>query len=117
MAGEYTINIEKGSDTQDVSLTITNDDGSPVSLNGYTAAMQIRKKPGGDILDTLTTENTRITIVEETGIWTVTLKFPSTVSNEYSFNNASYDFELIDAASLVDRVLQGSVFIEYNITV
>jgi len=115
MTNKYDINIEKGSDTQDVFFSIT-DDGVPVDLTGYTARMQIREKPGSTILDELTTDNGRITIIEDTGVWTVTLKFPSATTDEYSFCSASYDVELIDASLLVDRVLQGKVTTDRNIT-
>ena len=116
MAGKYDISIEQGSDTQDISFTITDDEGEPADLTGYTAAMQIRKRSGGDILDTLTTENDRITIVEDSGVWTTTLKFPAVISAAYTFAKAAYDLELISNSDLVERLLEGSVSIDANIT-
>jgi hypothetical protein len=49
-SGHHNINIESGSQF-DITLTITNDDGTDYSLTGYTPDMQIRDKDSTLVID------------------------------------------------------------------
>lgn len=58
-AGTHTIVIDQGS-TFSMALMVTDDDGIPYDLSGYTSKMQIRTAPADDngtILATCTTSN------------------------------------------------------------
>ena len=118
--GSYDICIVQGSDTNDVELFLTEDDGSPIDLSTATARMQIRlSKSSKVVYDELTTENGRISVesfVEEgETFWKVVLKFPNGVTSNYSWLNGVYDLELV-LGGLVDRVIEGSVVVNDEVT-
>jgi hypothetical protein len=86
--------------------------GSPalaVNLTGCTARMQIRKSVNDrTILDTLTTENSRLQIHEPlNGKFKITI--PANTSTAYSFTSAVYDLELIFTDGTVTRVIEGCI--------
>ena len=91
MTPEYNITIKQNSDFNDITITPKEDDGSVVDLSGYTAKMQVRNRIDGTELDSLTTENDRITILEVDDFWDVTLKFPAVTSLAYEFTSGVYD--------------------------
>lgn len=100
--GKFDIEIVQGSETNDIEIVPKQDDGSPISLSGYTAEMQIRPTVDSDtILDTLTTDNDRIDIstFEKDGstYYKVTIKFPADDTSDYDFKRGVYDLELIDS--------------------
>jgi len=120
MVGVYDITIIQGSDNCDVSVVPTEDDDSPISLNGFTARMQIRDcVDSSTILDTLTTANSRITItsyVEDAEtFWRVKLLFPSAITSAYTWENGVYDLELVQGTN-VFRYLEGQVTVNKEVT-
>ena len=110
--GKYDLCIVQGADINDITIIPKNDDGTAIILTGFTASLQIRPNVTSNVLlDSLTTENTRITIEENIdGFWEVTVKFPSSVTAKYSFKEATYNLELYHG-TLVDRYLQGKVYV------
>ncbi len=111
--GKYDINIVQGADINDLTIIPKESDGTAIDLTGFTARLQIRPDARSKtILDTLTTENDRITILENVdNFWEITIKFPSSVTSKYSFKSATYNLEVIHG-TLVDRYLQGVVNID-----
>ena len=78
-----------------------------VNLTGCTARMQIRKAVNDEVvLDTLTTENSKLVIHEPlNGKFKIVI--PADVSSAYLFTSAVYDLELIFLDGTVTRVIQG----------
>ena len=78
-----------------------------VNLTGCTARMQIRKAVNDTtILDTLTTENSKIVIHDPVaGKFKITI--PANVSSAYTFTSAVYDLELVFTDLTVTRVIEG----------
>jgi hypothetical protein len=78
-----------------------------VNLTGCTARMQIRKSVNDTtVLDTLTTENSKLVIHEPlNGKFKIVI--PASVSTAYTFTSAVYDLELVFLDSTVIRVIEG----------
>jgi hypothetical protein len=116
MVGEYNFTITQGSDDQNVVIYI-----SDLDLTDYTAGMMIKpSKKTKSKYDHLTTENSRITIVYNAGLekWVVTLKFPSSVTSNYCWEEGVWDLELYsnDTPPNVIRLLEGKVSINKEVT-
>ena len=78
-----------------------------VNLTGCTARMQIRKAVNDTtVLDTLTTENSRLEIHEAlNGKFKIII--PAGTSSAYTFTSAVYDLEIIFTDNTVVRVIEG----------
>ena len=118
--GVYNIEIIQGSDTNDVAIIPTYKK-EPISLEGFTARMEIRsEKDSSEVLDELTTENSRIEInsyVENSKTyWRLVLKFPNSTTTAYEFKRGVYDLEVVDSDSKVDRWIEGAVFVNKEVT-
>lgn len=78
-----------------------------VNLTGCTARMQVRKSINDStILDSLTTENSRIIITEPLN-GKFLIKVPAATSTAYTFNGALYDIEIVFPDLTVVRVIEG----------
>jgi hypothetical protein len=85
----------------------TGDPAVAVNLTGCTARMQIRKSVNdSNILDTLTTENSKIVIHEPlNGKFKIVI--PAIVSSAYTFTSAVYDLEIVFVDGTVTRIIEG----------
>lgn len=101
------LEIYKGSTFVKIIQWKTGVPSNAVNLTGCTARMQIRKSVNdATVLDTLTTENSKIQIHEPlNGKFKITI--PATVSTAYTFTSAVYDLEIIFADQTVTRVIEG----------
>ena len=80
-----------------------------VNLTGCTARMQIRKAVNDvAIMDTLTTENGKLSIHEPLEGKFKIIIAPD-VSNKYTFTSGVYDLEIVFSDNGVVRIIQGSV--------
>lgn len=111
---EYDICIVQGSEENDVVSILKEDDGTAISLLNYTAVCRLQDSITGETVDTLTTENSRITIEEVNGFWQVTFKFPHAVTTLYDFSECVYQSELISETKPY-RYLQGRVYLNREI--
>jgi len=118
-AGKFNFVIEQGTDLN-IPVVMKNDDKSPFDLDGYTARMKIKSAIGGTTLDDLTTANTRIVIESFTYLgltyWRIILKFPSSVTTPFTFDTGVYDLELVSPASVVTRLIEGTVTLSKEVT-
>ena len=113
MANVYDIVVDQGSDKQ-LPLTFKDSDGNLLDLNGYTAAMQVRKTvEAAEAADELTTENERIKVDASAG--TVTLLFPHAVTSAMAAGRYVYDLELI-TEDTVTRVMEGAFILRREVT-
>lgn len=115
------LTIYQGSDTNDVSFRPDEIDTTLTDLTDYTAQMQIRPYVYSDVIyDDLTTTESRITIeqvtVEEETYWQVTIHFPNAVTTLYDFVTGVYDLELISTTDEITRILQGTVYVNREVT-
>lgn len=111
--GPATLNIvlRKGATFNKVFTYKTEDPDTgvrtPVNLTGFTARMQVRLTPttGGSPLVSLTTENGGITLGGTAG--TITPLITAVDSAAYTFEEGTYDLELVSAGGIVTSLFGG----------
>ena len=92
MAAKHDLKIDQGTDT--AIKFVLKKDTLPLDLAGYKAAMQLRYAAYSDeAIDTLTTENGRLTI--EPGEGKITAVFPHEITESYEPGYLVYDLSLI----------------------
>jgi len=106
-AGKYDITIEQGA-TLTVNLSYKDSAGDVVDLSSsYTSRMKIRESTGGTIIaSTESGDSPKNTLSIALAANTAAL----------DFDNAVYDLELV-AGVVVDRIIEGRVFLSKEITV
>jgi hypothetical protein len=114
-AASHDILIEKGATFQ-LSLLWKDGAGSPITLVGYTARMQVRQKH--DSIDPaaldLTTENGGITLGGAAG--TINVIAAATATDDITFKRGVYDLELVSGAGIVTRLIEGFVTVTPEVT-
>jgi tRNA A37 methylthiotransferase MiaB len=101
------LTIYKGSTYSKIIQWKTGTPALPVNLSGCTARMQIRKRvTDTEILDTLTTENSKLQIYDAVN-GRFKISIPANVSSAYNFNTAVYDLEIVFPDTTVVRVIEG----------
>src|SRR5215472_1882823 len=110
---EYTICCQQYAS---FSLLITwlDENGSPVDLSGYSAAMQVRFALGGYLLIELTNSNGMITLGGTAG--TVLLIISAAKTTLFAPGAYHYDILLTSAGGVATRLLEGSFYVEAGIT-
>ena len=108
MATKANLKIEQGTDYV-TSVNLTDDDGNPISLSGYTGAGQIRK-----YYTSTTAVDFSVSIEANTGV--VTLVLTSGQTNAMEAGRYVYDVELTDSGNTISRVLEGIVTITPGVT-
>lgn len=112
-AGIYDIVADQGATFQRV-LTWKDSNGAAVNLTGYSARMQVRRRPSdGEPLVSLTTQNGRITLGGAAG--TITLDCPA---SEMDFVDGDwvYDLELESGSGVVTRLVMGRFLLRAEVT-
>lgn len=112
-AGIYNLEILQG-ETFEKRITWKDQSGNVVDLSGYSAKMQIRnsKSQTAPLIVELSTTNGKIVIVDNVII--ITIAASETAS--MNFTIGYYDLELTKA-SVVKRLLQGSVTLDVGVTI
>ena len=101
------LDVYKGSTFVKIIQWKTGTPATAVNLTGCTARMQIRKAVNDTaILDTLTTENSKIIIHEPlNGKFKIVIS--AATSTGYTFTSAVYDLEIVFTNGTVTRVIEG----------
>lgn len=114
---EVTLYMEQGA-TMRVTLLYTDSEDDPISLDGYRAHMQIRRRARttSPVLANLTSENGGITLGPGEGEIHVRVKASQTAP---IFRNCAYDLHLIaeDDPDEVVRVFGGPIVVTPGVTV
>ena len=108
MGTKANLKIDQGSDFV-TSITITDDDGDPISLANYSGAGQIRK-----YYTSTNAYDFDVSIQANTGV--VTLSLDANTTNSMEFGRYVYDVELTSDVGIVSRVLEGIVTITPGVT-
>ena len=110
-AGTYNIICEQGATFQRI-ISVANADGTLPNYNSSTARMQVR--PTADsptVIIALTTENSRITLLNNT----ITLNITATDTTALSIGAYKYDLEIQTSADVI-RLVQGSFTVSPEVT-
>jgi len=113
--GTYNISIVQGA-TFDQIFTWKDSFGVPTNLTGFTARMQVRSEVGaaGAPLLELTTDNGGIVLGGTAG--TIRIIVTATLSAALNYDFGVYDLELVSAAGVVTRLLEGSAALSPEVT-
>jgi len=118
-AGKYDITIEQGA-TYELKISYKDDAGSVIDLSsGYVARMKIRDSVGGSIIastESADSPKNTITIALAASGYNIVPTISAANTAALDFDNAVYDLELV-AGSVVDRIMQGRVALDKEITV
>ena len=111
MGAKANIIIDQGTDYSTV-LSVTNDDGTPTNLSGYTAAGQMRKHyasstPTATFVITFDTDRT-------TGLLTVSLA--KSVTNAIPAGRYVYDVEITSSGDKTTRLVEGIATVTPQVT-
>lgn len=87
----------------------------PIDLTGFTARMQIRAKlEDTAIIETLTTENSKLVI--DNVKKNITILLPATTTEAYKFSTAVYSLELISSGGYVTPLASGTITLVKEVT-
>ena len=113
MADIYNMNIDAGID-YNVTFIYKDSDGNPIDLTNYTARMQFRRTIDNDTIDKeMTTVTGHLVITPAEGqIKLDILNAETTALSGIYF----YDLEIVSAADVVTRMIQGKVIISGEVT-
>lgn len=114
-AGEVNIIIEQFA-TWSLDLQLRDDAGAPYDLTGATAEMEIRDKPGGTILATLSTTGGQITIPAPATDGNIELRLTAAETGALDFGSALFDLLVTELSGDVLRVIQGRAKLSQGIT-
>lgn len=106
MASKANLVIDQGS-TYSVSINLTDDNGDPMDVTGYTSRSQLRKHY---------TSSNSVSFNTSLATGTLTLSLTSTVTALIPAGRYVYDAELIDAANNVTRIVEGIVTVTPEVT-
>lgn len=113
MAAKHDLKIDQGTDTSIKFVLKKN--SLPLDLAGYKAAMQLRQAAYSvEAIDTLTTENGRLSIEPAEG--KITAVFPNKSTEQYPPGYLVYDLEIETVSGEITRILQGRVQIIAEVT-
>lgn len=108
MAVKANIIIDQGTDFT-TTLNVTDTDGNPVDLTGYTGAAQIRKH-----YSSATSFDFEVATGNTSG--EVVLSMNASVSNTIPYGRFVYDCELTDSSGSISRIVEGMVTISPQVT-
>ena len=118
-AGKYDITIEQGA-TYELKISYKDDSGDVIDLSsGYVARMKIRDSVGGSIVastESADSPKNTITIALAASGHNIIPTISAANTATFDFDNAVYDLEIV-AGSVVDRIMQGRVALDKEITV
>lgn len=116
MSININIELEQAADNVITYDWLDEDSNLPIDTTGYTAKMQIKKRPGIDIVWLeLSTQNGKIVLGGTNGV--ITVKFVPLDTANVDWGSGIYDLFLTETAtSHVTRFVNGIVTIKRNIT-
>ena len=111
MAAKANIIVDQGT-TFSTQVTVTQANGSPLSLQGYTAAAQLRKHYASANSTAFT-----VTISSNSQTGVINLELPANTTQTLAAGRYVYDLEIYSSAnSTVTRVVEGIVTITPGVT-
>lgn len=111
-AGQYPLLVQPHADFL-AEITWTDDEGQAVNLSGYTAKMQIRDAPNGNLIQDLTVAPNTLT-VQPAGVFLAYM--PASVTATLAWTHAYFDLVAISGSGYVYRVLEGPVYLDLGVT-
>jgi hypothetical protein len=88
---------------------------TPQPLTGYTARMQIRDRPGGAVLHSMTSDVGGGILLDDVEK-VIDLSIAASTTERFSWSSGQYDLELVSQAGRVTALLEGAVLMKTEIT-
>lgn len=108
MAIKANIIVDQGT-TFSTTITVTDDEGTPLSLSNYTGAAQMRKH--------YTSSNaTSFSVSIDNTVGEITLALTANQTSNLVAGRYVYDVELTDASDVVSRIVEGIVTVTPQVT-
>lgn len=112
--GRYDFCLGQGTDAT-VPFRLKDATGKAIDLSGYRVRMQLRTHISDpDAVDTLTSENGRITIDPLAGKFELT--FPNQTTDNYPAQCLVYDIEIVSPGDKVTRIVAGKITVTAGVT-
>lgn len=108
MAIKANILIDQGT-TFSTIITVTNDDGEPLILSGYTGAAQMRKHY-------TSSNSTAFSVAVNTTTGEITLSMTANQTSNLVAGRYVYDVELTASNNAVSRIVEGIVTVTPQVT-
>lgn len=113
MAGQYDITVDRGT-TLLRTFTVTDSNNVPVSYQGYSAKMQVRKDHSAStVIVEASTANGRITLNNQ-GV--ITLTIADEVTATFSVGTAYYDIMLTSPSGDAIKFMEGKFVVQPSVT-
>jgi hypothetical protein len=110
MAKSVNFEVIQG-DSFSIDFTYTNEDGSPVVLDGYSVIFSVRNEPGGKVLCATCTIGDGVTITNSSqGKFKVTVS--GTKSKKFTLPRAHYQCQIYTTDENKNTILQGWFAVE-----
>lgn len=110
----YDFSIPQGTDLS-VPFRLKDGEGTPIRLEGFSVRMQLRRFVSAeDVIDKLSTDNGRISVDVEEGMFT--LSFPNEVTKSLPSGQLVYDIELVSPDGHVTRIVEGRIRVTAEVT-
>jgi len=114
MANRYNLEINQGA-TFSLTATWKDSTGAAINLTGYTARLQIRESYASTTTIVSLTSGAGITLGGAAGTITIVIAASATSALTSPFSGV-YDLELVDASSVVTRLLEGAATVSPEVT-
>ena len=108
------LEIKQGEDF-DLELAYKDENGLAQPITGWSVQMQIRTKPGGEIVADLSSPSAGITLDEPNGV--IYISIPDTTTKTFSLTRYEYDIRVVTATPKIGYLMAGNVLVEPGITV
>jgi hypothetical protein len=106
IAGKYNFIIQQG-DTWQETLTLFDEENSPIDLTSYSAVLNIKSAKSGTSILSCSTTGSYLTIPSPSN-GQILILVPSSITTSLSFGTGVYDLKLTKNG-FVTRYLEGSV--------
>lgn len=111
---EYDIEIMQGAD-KSITFTLTDNNDNAVDLTSYTAKLEIRDRPGGAIIISLTSlPAAGITITAATGV--IVAAWTAAQTALFTFDTAYYDLFTTSGTGTKTCIARGKILLIQRVT-
>ncbi|MEN6571408.1 MAG: hypothetical protein ABFD24_06170 [Anaerolineaceae bacterium] len=108
------LEIKQGEDW-DMEFGMKDENGLPSPITGWEVRMQIRTRPGGEIMADLSSPSNGIVV--DTVNSKINFSIPEATTKTFSLRRYEYDIRVVTATPKTSFLVSGNVLVEPSITV
>ena len=124
-AGKYNFIVEQGSQ-HEVTFVYKDNASSPIDLTGKRVRMAVKdhitdtvfvyRATSDSTADTDYSDHFDIPTQSGDDVGKFTLTIPSSVTDDFTFNQGVYDLELVSTGNVVERIIEGKFKVKPQVT-